>query len=164
MMLISLSGLPGVGKSTLARMLAARLGAAWLRIDTIEQAMATATGRPVADEGYRIAYGVAEDNLRLGLSVVADSVNPLALTRDAWRAVAERAGVPCLEVQVVCSDLTEHRRRVEERVTEVPGLVPPTWDKVMARTVEPWNRAPLVVDTAGMEPAACVAQVVAALP
>lgn len=163
-MLIALSGLPGVGKSTLARLLAARLGAAWLRIDTIEQAIAAALGRPVeTDEGYRVAYGVAEDNLRLGLTVLADSVNPLAVTRDAWRAVAERAGVPCLEVLVVCSDLGEHRRRVEGRVSEVPGLVPPTWERVMARTVEPWSRTPLVVDTAGVEPAVCVAQVVAAL-
>ncbi len=78
-MQIALSGLPGVGKSTLARALAARLGAMWLRIDTIEQAMAEATGRPVRDDrGYRVAYKLAEENLLLGLTVIADSVNPLA--------------------------------------------------------------------------------------
>ena len=38
----------------------------------------------------RIGYAVAEDNLRLGRTVVADSVNPVKLTRDAW--TVERVG------------------------------------------------------------------------
>ncbi|MFE5683837.1 AAA family ATPase [Streptomyces sp. NPDC056512] len=38
-MLIVIGGLPGTGKSTLARLLAARIGAVHLRIDTIEQAI-----------------------------------------------------------------------------------------------------------------------------
>lgn len=38
-MLIIFSGLPGCGKSTIARALAKRLGAVYLRIDTIEQAI-----------------------------------------------------------------------------------------------------------------------------
>ncbi len=39
-------------------------------------------------EGYIVAYRLAEHNLRLGLAVVADSVNPIEITREAWRAVA----------------------------------------------------------------------------
>lgn len=38
-MLIIFSGLPGSGKSTIARALARRLRAVYLRIDTIEQAI-----------------------------------------------------------------------------------------------------------------------------
>ena len=37
--LIVLAGLPGTGKSTLARLLAVEFDAVWLRIDSIEQAM-----------------------------------------------------------------------------------------------------------------------------
>ena len=37
--LLIFGGLPGTGKSTIARLLAARLGAVWLRIDSIEQAL-----------------------------------------------------------------------------------------------------------------------------
>lgn len=49
-MLIIFSGLPGSGKSTIARALAQRLGAVYLRIDTIEQAIRDAerTGLPVS--------------------------------------------------------------------------------------------------------------------
>ncbi|MER6141898.1 AAA family ATPase [Streptomyces sparsogenes] len=38
-MLIVIGGLPGTGKTTLARLLAARIGAVHLRVDTIEQAI-----------------------------------------------------------------------------------------------------------------------------
>ena len=47
----------------------------------------------VGPAGYVVAYGVAEDNLRIGRIVVADTVNPVQATRDAWLDVARRAGV-----------------------------------------------------------------------
>jgi predicted kinase len=53
----------------------------------------------------------------LGQSVVADSVNPLTATREAWRAVAASANFPIIEVEIICSDLEEHRRRVESRIS-----------------------------------------------
>src|ERR1700677_2290050 len=92
-MLIIFGGLPATGKTTIARELARQLGATYLRIDTIEQAIrdTTTVSKPIYDEGYRVAFAVAEDNLRLGLTVIADSVNPIRLSRDAWIAVAHRA-------------------------------------------------------------------------
>ena len=113
-MLVILSGLPAAGKTTIARGLATQIGAMHLRIDSIEQAL-RAAGRAIEDHGYRVAYAVAEDNLRLGRVVIADSVNGWPLTRRAWQAVAQRAGTPALDVEVICSDLNEHRRRVEAR-------------------------------------------------
>jgi predicted kinase len=38
-MLIIFSGLPGSGKSTVAKIVAKRLGAVYLRVDTVEQAI-----------------------------------------------------------------------------------------------------------------------------
>ena len=163
-LLISLAGLPGSGKSTLAEALAARLRAVWVRIDTIEQAIRDAGITEDGPAGYIVGYGIAATNLRLGHIVVADSVNPLAITRDAWRDVAAQAGAPCLEVEVICSDPAEHRRRVETRVVNVPGLVPPTWQEVVTRARDPWARKPLVIDTAGRGIEACVADVLAAAP
>lgn len=92
--LIVLAGLPGTGKSSIARQLARDMGAVWLRVDSIEQAIRDAGVVPgsLDDAGYRAAYAVAGDNLLLGLDVVADSVNPWMLTRNAWRDAGLRAG------------------------------------------------------------------------
>jgi predicted kinase len=80
-MLVVFGGLPGTGKTTVARLVAARLRAAYLRIDAIEQAMRSAgvlaAPGEVGPAGYMAAYALAEANLRLGLTVVADCANPL---------------------------------------------------------------------------------------
>lgn len=118
--LIVFSGLPASGKSYIARALAQKTGAIWLRIDSIEQAIRGSGVVPgsLDDAGYRAAYAVAEDNLRLGHDVIGDSVNPWMLTRNAWRAVGVRAGARVVEVEAICSDQDEHRRRVESRASE----------------------------------------------
>src|SRR3546814_11723704 len=97
-----LSVLPGTLKTTLARCIAARLNAVFLRIDSIEHALEESVLKitPAEDAGYMAAYAIAEDNLLLGRIVVADSVNPIELTRSAWRAIAERAGCMNLDIEI----------------------------------------------------------------
>jgi predicted kinase len=102
--------------------------------------------------GYVVGYALAEEHLRQGLSVIAESVNPLSVTRDAWRATAVGAGVPCVEVEVVCSDPAEHRRRVASRSVDIPDLPLPDWQQVVGREYAPWDREHVVVDTAGQSP------------
>jgi predicted kinase len=137
-MLVIFSGLPGTGRAAIAQGLASQIGAAYLRIDSIEQAIRASamTKGSIDDFGYRIAYAVAEDNLRVGLSVVADSVNPIGLTRDAWLNVSKRA----IEIEVTCTDLNEHRRRVETRVNDIPGFSLPAWADVVTREYHSWRR------------------------
>jgi predicted kinase len=149
-MLLIFSGLPGVGKSTLARALAHRTGAVYLRIDTIEHAISRSdagrTSVEVGDAGYCVANALAEDNLRLGRTVVADSVNPLRITRDAWRQAAKRAGAAFLDIAVICSDQAEHRRRLEGRTSDFRAV---TWQEVLDRRFEPWDTEHVLLDTAG---------------
>jgi predicted kinase len=147
-MLVIFGGLPGTGKSTLAVRLAGEVGAVYLRIDTIERAMIDADeALSVGERGYLVAYAVAEDNLRLGHTVIADSVNPLEITRTAWRNVAQRAGVNSVEIEVVCSDQAEHRHRVETRVAPVQV----TWQEVVERNFEPWIGEHIRINTAGQK-------------
>ena len=145
-MLIVFGGLPGTGKSTLAKKLAERLRAIYLRIDTIERAIAESAGAvSICDKGYRVAYALAEDNLRLGRTVIADAVNPLRITRKAWRRTAEHAGARIVEIEIVCSDPLKHRRRIETRVVDIPVA----WDEVVTRTYEAWTGDRISIDTAG---------------
>lgn len=149
-MLIVIGGLPGTGKTTIGRELVSHWSSVYLRIDTIEHALRTTCrrGESIGPEGYFVAYELAKSNLALGMRVVADCVNPLAITREAWRAVAASASSLLLEVEIVCSDLTAHRRRVEGREADIPGFVLPTWDAIMHHDYEEWGTEHLVIDSA----------------
>lgn len=163
-MLIVLSGLPGSGKTTVARELVGRLSAVYLRIDAIEQALVSAKvlAGEVGPAGYEVAYALARSNLALGLRVVADCVNPLPVTREAWRAVAANTSSRVLEVEIVCSDVAEHRRRVELRAPDIPGHVLPDWTSVLRHDYAPWTTDRLVIDTATVGAAEAAQRIVAA--
>lgn len=124
--LIVFAGLPGTGKSSIARGLARKIGAVWLRVDSIEQAIRESgvVGGSLDDAGYRVAYA-------------------MALT--------------------LCTDREEHRRRVETRTSEVPGLVLPDWQATIGRDYHSWDRDHVTIDTACRSVAACIELVLAAL-
>ncbi len=154
-MLIVFSGLPGTGKTTLAHALADGRDAVYLRIDTIEQALRKArpSEEDIGPAGYIVAYALAKENLRQrGRIVVADAVNPLKVTRDAWQDIAVRAVCPLFEIELICSDRDEHRRRVETRPVESDGSSLVTWQQVIERVYEPWDLPHLALDTAKLSP------------
>ncbi len=149
-MLLIFGGLPASGKSTISKCVARKLNAAYIRVDTIEQTLKDAGYNKIHSEGYELAYKVAADNLSLGLPVVADAVNPIEMTRSAWRRIGETASVPVLEIEIVCSDQVEHKRRIESRETDIEQSMQVTWEDVIKRGYEPWLQAQIVIDTAGI--------------
>jgi predicted kinase len=151
-MLYIFSGLPGTGKTELSKFLAEELSAVYLRIDTIEQAMKEYEINVINGSGYHVAHKIAEDNLKTGLTVVSDSVNPLDFTRKDWRTVAIRISKPYCEIEVICSRKKEHKQRIETRRTEISGLILPNWEDVISREYHPWKSKHLVIDTAGKTP------------
>ncbi len=161
--LLVFSGLPASGKTTLARRLAQRLRAVYLRIDTMEQALRDLCGVPVEGEGYRCAYRLAADNLKLGLDVVSDSCNPIDLTRQEWDQVADSCGASSVNIEVVCSDAAEHRRRVESRESDIPQLKLPSWDEVRQREYHDWRSDRIVIDTAGATVESCLQSLIDAI-
>jgi predicted kinase len=150
--LVAVVGLPGSGKSTVAEIVARRLGAVLVSVDPVESAMVVA-GLPAGWEtgvaAYEVCREVAERNLAIDHVVVADSVSDSEPARDTWRRAAAAATCPLVVVEVVCSDPVEHRRRVTSRSRGFAGVPDPTWEQVQARSTayQPWSDDRLVVDS-----------------
>lgn len=165
-MLVVIGGLPGTGKTTIAQDVVRRaVGAVYLRIDVIEQAIRSSDvlADDIGPAGYAAAYALAGSNLGLGKDVVADCVNPLMITRAAWRSVAAAAASPIIEVEIICSDIAEHRRRVEGRTGDIRGLIPPSWSAVLAHVYEPWSGPRMIIDTAYAAAADAASEILAAM-
>jgi predicted kinase len=149
--LIEFSGLPGTGKSTLARHLAAQTGAVLLRIDEIEAALRRngLTPEQTGLAAYSVAHDVAASHLRRGLAVIADAVNPVEEARAGWRGLAQDCGVRHVVIETQCLDEGEHRRRVRARDNDVPGWTYPSWERIRqdAYEYQPRTDPRLVVDT-----------------
>lgn len=148
-MLIIFGGLPGTGKTTIARQVAKHLNAAYLRIDTVEQVLKNLNNANelIGPEGYLISYAIAKDNLMLDMNVVADSVNPIQVTRQDWQQVAKTANKRFIEIELFCSNADEHQKRVESRVADIVGQNLPTWQDVLERDYELWESRAVKVDT-----------------
>lgn len=149
-------GLPGVGKTTIARALAPRLRAVYIRIDSLEQGMRRGGITQIDGAGYEAGVAIAIDNLKLGHDVIVECVNPWELTRDMWRKAAADANGDLLEIEVICSDKEEHRRRVESRTTDLEGLELPTWQDVLDRDYHAWEGEHVTIDTAHRDVSHCL--------
>lgn len=86
---------------------------------------------------------------------------PLPLNRREWERVAANTGARYINIEVVCSDLREHRRRVETRPSTVPGLRLPTWRDVADREYDDWSVDRVVVDTFGRSERECLDELLA---
>lgn len=146
--LFILSGLPASGKSTLSKYIAKTYNAVYLRVDTIEQGLRELCKITIQEEGYKLSYRIAKDNLKLGLHVVADSCNPIQASRDEWEQVVLANGCSYVNIEVVCSDKQEHKKRAESREVEIGNLKLPSWTAIENREYHPWNGKRILIDTA----------------
>ncbi|MEL6287095.1 MAG: ATP-binding protein [Pseudomonadota bacterium] len=160
--IIVTSGLPGSGKSTIAEGIGRGLRAPVFSIDPAEAAM-WAAGLPQEHTGiaaYRVVEAIAAENLRLGLTVIIDAVNPVQEARQMWRDLAQRFQAPVFFIECHCSDDQIHKTRIEKRVRNIAGMPETTWDRVQERKAEyqEWCDARLRLDTAYDTPEALISR------
>jgi len=147
--LIVISGLPGSGKSTVAKRLAGDLGCAVISVDTIERGLHEAgvdPEQPIGLAAYAVANRLADVQLGLGHTVIADAVNHHPDARQAWLDLAAAHGVDVRVIHVECSDEELHRQRLETRDHEL-RVVP--WERVVELREKwtPWPVETEAVDT-----------------
>lgn len=163
--LFSFSGLPGVGKTTIARALSKEIGAVHLRLDSIETALKNSSLKidRAEEAGYLVVAAVAKDNLMLGLDVIADTVNPLEITRQLWVDAVARADAELINIEIICSNIAQHRKRVQSRISDIVGHTSPNWADVVAREYDSWTQQRLVLDSGQLSASECVAEIIRAL-
>jgi predicted kinase len=148
---IVVSGLPGSGKSTIAEDIAHTLQLPIFSVDPIESSIIKSGIRRSFETGlaaYLVAETLAEEQLRLGLSVVIDAVNPVQAARDMWRNLSDKHKASLIIIECVL-DRDLHKKRIESRVRNIHGIPEVTWTDVENRRAEylDWEEERLVVDT-----------------
>jgi predicted kinase len=148
---IIVSGLPGSGKSTLAEGLAECLRFPIFSVDPIESSMirsGIARGFETSLAAYLVAEILAQEQLRLGLSIIIDAVCPVKEAREMWRKLANRHAARLIIIECILNrDL--HRKRLESRTRTLYGIAAITWQEVERRRNEyqRWEEERLVLDT-----------------
>lgn len=157
MQLIVFSGLPGTGKSSLAEIAARRLAIPVFAKDRLESAIVRSGMTECEDArqqlgwaGYELLTTLAERQLRLGQSVILDSVASTTSIRSAWRALAHAYGAQWRVIECVCSDEELHRSRLSARRRGIPGWPELSWTEVerVRGYYAPWTEDRLVIDAA----------------
>ena len=148
---IVVSGLPGSGKSTVSEAIAQTLSLPIFSIDPIEAAM-WRSGIPKNTTGiatYEVAAALANEQLKLGLSLVIDAVNPVEAARESWRELARANKAHLILIEVICSDQQLHKKRIEDRMRNIEGMSEITWERVIERKreYESWVDKHLTLDS-----------------
>ncbi|MBN1964244.1 MAG: AAA family ATPase [Anaerolineae bacterium] len=138
--LILFSGLPGSGKTTLARQLATLYRLPLLSKDRVQRALRDHVPGAEAINGYHLILDLADEQLGLGLSVILDAVFPLPGFREAAHAIAARHAARLRVIACACSDRALWQARCADRTQYVPGWNPAGWSEVerLEPVYQPW--------------------------
>ncbi len=156
--LIVFAGLPGTGKTSLARTVARELRAVYLDKDTIKDT-AMALGRELRVEriselagqlSYELLVNLARDNLTLGHSVILDSPAGYRTFREKVEQLARTSQVELKLIECICTNEGLLRDRIERRGTDLPDYRARDWETYRSDQArfERLSGPRLIVDTA----------------
>ena len=150
--LISVSGLPGSGKSTIAEALSKKMKLPLFSVDPIESAILHSGIDRSFETGlaaYLVAEALASEQLKLGLSVIIDAVNSVTEARAMWINLAQKHHARLIMLECVLEPAL-HRERIEARTRNLYGFPEVTWEDIENRRREyaEWAQERLVIDTA----------------
>lgn len=141
------SGLPGVGKTTLAKQLAQSLtNVTYFRVDTVEYYLKKVYSQELTKQGYEIVYYQAKENLELGKNIIIDCCNPILESRELWNSLSQINNTKVINIEIICSDIQAHQNRIETRYKSNPNKYP-TWQNVLDRDYEYWKDEIIRIDT-----------------
>jgi predicted kinase len=156
--LIVFAGLPGTGKTSLARAVARELAAVYLDKDTIKECILAQAAELKVEQGeklagplsYELLVSLARDNLTLGLSVVLDSPAAYQLFRDKVKQLARAVRADLRLIECICTDEKLLRQHVEGRGPDAPAFRTRDWATYQRERAqfERLTDRRLVVDTA----------------
>lgn len=111
-MLILFTGLPGSGKTTLARAFAARMNAVHLNSDTLRQEMGLQGKYAAADKEkvYEALLKKTEETLQSGKTVVVDSTFYKESVRAPFRRIAASLHLPLHWIEVTAPEAVIRER------------------------------------------------------
>lgn len=150
--LIVMSGLPGSGKSSVSAGIAKAMKVPVFSVDPIESAIIESGIKKSFKTGYAAylaARTLADEQLKLGNTVIIDAVNAMEVAKNIWRKLAKKHSLKLIIIECMLTDPELHKKRIESRVRGLHGIPEVTWDDVGSRTKEytTWDEPVLRLDS-----------------